>query len=192
MSGQIFCASCGEPIPDDCMNEALERRTPCAKCGSIVRNYRLNTESGHLTLTGSDVTLTVVRYPEILLQTAKRLFDNDEYAVAIVVAHTACEVAVERVISQSLAQSNISQIADPVDKLLNGYSLSNPKVRSLFDALTGKKVAVDKQNIWGKFCKSAIRRNRAVHAGEQPTRDEAEESLLVAREMVQYLVALIH
>ncbi len=192
MSGQIFCALCGEPIPDECMNEALERRTPCVKCGSIMRNYRLNAESGHLTLTGSNVTLTVVRYPEILLQTANRLFDNGEYAVAVVVAHTACEVAVECIISQSLAQSNISQIADPVHKLLNGYSLSNPKVRSLFDALTGRRVEVDKQNIWEEFRKSAIRRNRAVHAGVQPSRDEAKESLDVAREMVQYLVALIH
>ena len=69
--------------------------------------------------------MTVVRYPEILLLTAKRLFDSGEYGVAVVVAHTACEVAVERVISQSLARSNIPQVASPVHKLLNGYSFKN-------------------------------------------------------------------
>jgi hypothetical protein len=134
--------------------------------------------------------MTVVRYPEILMQYAQRLFDNGEFGVAVVVAHTACEVAVERVISQSFARSNIPQVAGPIDGLLNGYNISNPKVRSLFDALTGKKVAQDKQDIWDKFMKSVTRRNRAVHAGNQPTKTEAEESLDVVREMVQYLVLL--
>lgn len=191
MSGQAYCKSCGEPIPDDQINECPEQRTPCAKCGSKMRNHHLNAGSGHLSLTGGDVTLTVVRYPEILLQNAKRLFDNCEYAVAVIVAHTACEVAVERIISQSLAQSNIPQVADPIYRLLNSYNLSNSKVRLLFDALTGKKIAEDKQNIWEKYRESVSRRNRAVHAGKQPTRDEAEESLVVTGEMVQYLVELI-
>jgi hypothetical protein len=117
MSGQAYGKSCGEPVPDDQINEAPGRPTPCANCGSTRRNYRLSVESGHLILTGGEVTLTVVRYPEILLQTANRLFDNGEYAVAVIVAHTACEVAVERIISQFFAQSNIPQVADPVDKL---------------------------------------------------------------------------
>ena len=191
MSEHIYCASCGEPVPNGCINETQERRTPCDKCGSIKRNYHMAAETGHLTLSGSDVTLTVVRYPEVLLQTAKRLFDNNEYGVAVVVAHTACEVAVERVISQSLQQSNVSQIAEPVDKLINGYNLSNEKVRLLFDALTGKKIKKEKQQIWEKFRKSVTRRNRAVHAGTQPTRDEAEQSLFVTTEMIQYLLAFI-
>lgn len=191
MSGQTFCKSCGEPVTYDKINEAPEQRTPCAKCGSTQRSHRMNVEPGHFSLTGNDVTLVVVRYPEILLQTAWRLFGKNEYAVAVVVAHTACEVAVERIISQSLAQSNTPQVADAVSKLLNSYNLSNLKVRSLFDALTGKKITDDKQNIWEKFCKSVTRRNLAIHAGEQPTRDEAEESLVVAGEMIRYLVELI-
>jgi hypothetical protein len=191
MAGQTICTSCGESVPAGRLDEDPEQRTPCDKCGSTGRSYRLKAETGHFVLTGGDVTLTVVRYPEVLLRTAQRLFDSGEYAVAVVVAHTACEVAVERVISQSFARSNIPQVADPVDGLLNGSNISNPKVRSLFDALTGKKVAQDKQGIWDKFMKSATRRNRAVHAGEQPTKTEAGESLDVAYAMVQYLVPLI-
>lgn len=78
--------------------------------------------------------------------------------MAVVVAHTACEVAVERVISQAFAQSNIPQIADAVDSLLSSYNISNAKVRALFDALTGQKVAIEKQNIREKFGNSVTRR----------------------------------
>lgn len=191
MAGHAACSSCGELVPQDLLSEEPECRTPCVKCGSTERNFWLNAEPGHIGVTGFPATLTVVRYPEVLLQTARRLFDSGEYAVAVVVAHTACEVAVERVISQSFARSNIPQIADPVDELINGYNLSNPKVRSLFDALTGRKVAEDKKNIWEKFARSVTRRNRAVHAGMQVTKDEAQESLTVTTEIVQYLVPMI-
>jgi hypothetical protein len=111
--------------------------------------------------------------------------------VAVILAHTACEVAVERIISQAFARSDIPQVAEPVDGLLNGYNLSNPRVRSLFDALTGKNIAQDKQSIWNKFCESAARRNRAVHRGERPTDDEAKESLSVVREMIEHMVPMI-
>jgi hypothetical protein len=192
MPGQTTCESCGEPIPQDLWHEAdPDRRTPCANCGSTRRSHSLMAEPGHYVLSGSDATMTVVRYPEILLQSAQRLFDDGEFGVAVVVADTACEVAVERVISQSFARSNIPQVADPINGLLNGYNISNPKVQSLFDALAGKTVKQDKQGIWDKFLKSVTRRNRTVHAGKQPTKAEAQESLDVTRDMVQYLVQLI-
>ena len=84
--------------------------------------------------------MTVVRYPEILMQYAQRLFDNGEFGVAVVVAHTACEVAVECVISQSFARSNIPQVADPIDGLLNGYNISNPRSAAFrrFDRQEGR------------------------------------------------------
>src|SRR5690349_3053766 len=120
MSRQTTCASCGEPIHQTLWEEAPERRTPCANCGSTARSYSLKAESGLIALSGSDVILTVSRYPEVLLQSAQRLFDSGEYAVAVVMAHTACEVAVEQIISQGFARSNIPQVAEPVVSLLNG------------------------------------------------------------------------
>lgn len=191
MAGQTTCASCGEPVTQDFWDEASERLTPCAKCGSTARNYSLKAEPGLYYLSGSDVKFDVVRNTEILLQSAQRLFDSGEYSVAVVVAHTACEVGVERIIAQCFARSNIPQAAEPVNDLLNGYNVKNPRVSKLFNALTGKKVAEDTKTIWEKFGESVKRRNSAVHAGKQPTRDEAQESLTVVGEMVQYLVGLI-
>lgn len=191
MAGQTNCATCGQPVPMDLWDEASDRRTPCTKCQSTARTHSLKVESGVYAMSGSDVTLTVVRYPEVLFQTAERLFGNGEYGVAVVVAHTACEVAVERVISQSFASSSIPQVADAIDNLLNGYNIANSKVHSLFKALTGRDVALEKQSIWSKFHASVKRRNETVHTGKQPTRAEAEESMAVAREMVGHLVALI-
>jgi len=128
---------------------------------------------------------TVVTYPQRLLTLAQKLIDDGEFAIAIVVAHIACEIAVERSLSEAFVAKGASDLEDSVTEFLSGYNLANDRLRKLYTALTGDQV--ERTNFWQKFKASATRRNKIAHSAITVTKTEAEESYSAAKNLVAHL-----
>jgi DNA-directed RNA polymerase subunit RPC12/RpoP len=179
---EVACANCKALVPDD---SALsdDERTPCPHCGSKGRVHAVRYTS--TVGVGGSFSFKVISYPDRLLETAKRLFDSSDYSIAVVVAHMACEVAVERALSRAFGAKGIADLEGAVTGLMNGYNLGNDRHCELFVALTRK--AIKSEPFWAKFKESAARRNKAIHDGKVATEQEAEESLKAAAAFVAYL-----
>jgi hypothetical protein len=128
---------------------------------------------------------TVITYPQKLLALARKLIDDGEFGVAVVVAHIACEVAVERSLSEAFVAKGIPYLEDSITDFLRGYNLANERIRKFYTALTGDEV--QKTTFWQKFTESATRRNNIVHSGATATKTEAEESYSAAEKLVAHL-----
>lgn len=103
----FFCNDCGEPIRGESSGAEFAQRKPCPKCGSLVRRHSLTPGTGGFIVLGGSATLTVTTYPETLLSTAWNLIEAREFSIAIVVAHMACEIAVEGAISQICLEGEV-------------------------------------------------------------------------------------
>jgi hypothetical protein len=135
------------------------------------------------------VQATVVTYPQRLLTIARRLIDDEgQFSFAIVVAHTACEIATERSLDNAfVAQGIQSNLQDWVKSLNYGYNLGSDRIRRLYTALTGDELQKQKQVFWQKFKASVDRRNSIVHKGVMVEKADAEESYEAARELLAHL-----
>jgi hypothetical protein len=129
--------------------------------------------------------LTVTTYPQALLEEARSLLDRGKFGIAVVVAHIACEVAVERSFTDAFAARNLQDLEESVTKFFSGYSLANDRLRPLYTALTGDEV--HKQAFWSGFVESARQRNKIVHQGRAATRLEAEKSVSATEALVAHL-----
>lgn len=144
------------------------------------------TEHLHITVTTSATAQgQLTTYPQLLLEIAKSLIDQNYFSIAVIVSHMACEVATERILSQSFASKSIQNLEEPVTELLNGYNLANDKIRKLYTALTGD--TIEKQPFWPNFKESAKRRNQIMHRGAIVGKTEAEESFTASSALVTHL-----
>jgi hypothetical protein len=179
------CGQCGEPIIGEPQSGDPTQRKPCPKCGSTSRAVALSA----LMTTSSWVRAqaTVATYPQRLLTIARRLIDDEgQFSFAVVVAHTACEIATERSLDNAfLAQGIQSNLQDWVKSLNYGYNLGNNRIRRLYTAVTGHEL--QKQGFWQKFKASVDRRNSIVHKGVMVEKADAEESYEAARELLAHL-----
>ena len=184
MDDSVFCNNCGTIINDEPTDNPAQRK-PCPKCGSLSRGFSMKAATGVYTLTGNDVDLIYISYPEKLLTTAQDLIEKGEFSVAVVVAHMACEISVERTISRAFKAKGVDYLQQPIEDLLPSYNLANDRVRNLYNAATGSEI--QKQPFWQQFKESATRRNKAVHEGKIATKAEAEASFNAASCLVKYL-----
>ena len=145
----------------------------------------MNAAPGVYTLTGHDVNLIYISYPEKLLTAAQELIEKGEFSIAVVVAHMACEISVERAISRAFKTKGLDNLEQPVEDLLSSYNLANPRVQNIYNAISGDEI--QKQPFWQQFKESAVRRNDAVHEGKIATKAEAETSFSAATSLVKYL-----
>jgi hypothetical protein len=184
MSGGMICGQCGAPITGEVPGLDPAQRKPCLKCGSTSRNY--GAEIPPITIS-SLVTAqaTVVTYPQKLLSLARRLIDEGEFGVAVVVAHMACEIATERTLSEAFAAKGIPDLEVAVRDFFSGNSLGNDRIRKLYTALTGDDIA--KAPFWQKFKLSAQKRGSIAHSSITVTKAEAEDSYIAARDLVAHL-----
>lgn len=184
MDDSVFCNNCGTAIAGEPTDDPALRK-PCPKCGSFGRTFNMKASTGVYTLTGHDVDLIYVSYPEKLLTAAQNLIEKGEFSIAVVVAHMACEISVERAISRAFKAKGIDYLEQPIEDLLPSYNLANDRVRSLYNAATGGEI--QKQPFWQQFKDSATRRNKAVHEGNIAIKAEAEASFNAASSLVAYL-----
>jgi hypothetical protein len=181
----VTCSNCRISLGED-FAEGVER-TPCPNCGSTIRAISIEPEPIHFELRGAGTAqLTVVTYPETLLRTAQRLFDEGQYSIAVVVAHMACEIATEHSMGEAFRARNLVDLEEAIEEPLNGYNLANERVRKLYVALTRDEIHT--QPFWPTFRGSARRRNRIIHAGPIASKTEAEESLQATSALVAHLM----
>jgi hypothetical protein len=183
MADSVSCGQCGEPITGESPGLDVAQRKPCPKCGSTSRSYGV--ESSMTASSSASVQATVITYPQKLLTLARRLIDEGEYAIAVVVAHIACEIATERTLSEAFVGKGAAFLEDAVTDLLSGYNLGNGRIRKLYTALTGDQV--EKATFWQKFKESTQRRNNIAHSAVAVTKAEAEDSFMAAKDLVAHL-----
>jgi hypothetical protein len=185
MAESVFCKNCGAAVTGEAASGDPAQRNPCPHCGSLARNYTLHASGGLYNIVGGITDLLLITYPEALLATAQDLIAKGEFSIAVVVAHMACEIGAERVLSRAFTTKGIGYLEESVEELLPGYNLANYRVRKLYNAVTGDQIQT--QPFWQAFKESATRRNQAVHKGRMATKAEAETSFKAASDLVAYL-----
>ena len=68
-------------------------------------------------ITAGVVGVTIVDYPRILLQDAAQHIAHQDFGVAIVVAHVACEITAQQALTRAFARRSITELETPVRKL---------------------------------------------------------------------------
>lgn len=181
----VFCDDCGEPIEGEPpIADDPAQRPPCPKCGSTSRDINLPGATGSITVAGSTATLTITRLEDALLTKAQELItkgDNDDFRIAVVVAHMACEISAERAILRAFVARGIEYC----DENYPNFNLASSRPCNLYNAVTGNHI--HKQPFWKPFKMSATRRNKVVHKGMPVTKTEAEASYKAASDLVAYL-----
>jgi len=124
-------------------------------------------------------------YPQRLLDVAKGLIGTEEYSIAVVVAHIACEVAADRAFTKAFAAKGIDYLEESIRAFFSGFAISQGRNQKLYTALTEDQI--HKEPFWGRFIISLRRRNDIAHKAEIVGKPEAEESLAVATEFVAHL-----
>jgi hypothetical protein len=180
----VSCGECGRLLAAEGTSPPPEG-TPCPGCGSVRRNFTLAVEAGEYIITGESVEAKVVDYPHVLLDEARDLIARRQHGIAVVVAHMACEVAVQRALSAAFVKRNIRDLEDSVSDFFSGYNLSNARLRAFYTALTGD--TIQDVPFWQAFKDSAARRNKIVHEGRTATEAEAQASTDAASRFVEHV-----
>jgi hypothetical protein len=173
------CRQCGEPP-----GKIRPSGNLAPKCGSTSRKFAVS----QLLTASTSVTVQteVITYPQRLMTMARRLIDEGQFSFAVVVAHTACEIAIERRLSELFAAKGIQYLEDWAGGVLNSYNLGNERVRGLYTALTGDEVQ-KQESLWSTFRASVRRRNKIVHKGVMVEKADAEESYKAASDLLAHL-----
>ena len=124
-------------------------------------------------------------YHKALLKTANRLLEDHQPAVALIVAHMACEIYAEQVMAQAFKKRGAADLEDAVTDLLSSNNLANDRVRRLYTALTDDQI--QDTPFWKDFKESATLRNQAIHHGARISPEQARTSCEVAGKIVTHL-----
>lgn len=129
----------------------------------------------------------VVELPKTLLAIARNFIDQGQPSFAVVLAHTACELATERRISEAITAKGIGFLADVLAKdfFRGGYNMGNSRIRNVYQALTGDDI--QDTTWWSEFKASVKRRNKIIHKGAVVAAVEAEESYKAAAGLLSHL-----
>src|ERR1700722_4198485 len=103
----VSCGECGlllaaggvKPPPKD---------LPCPQCGLLSRR----TDVGDETVNPP----AIVDYPGLLLKEAEDLMEQGQHGLAVLVAHMACDVVVQRSLSAGFARKHIGELEESVSK----------------------------------------------------------------------------
>jgi hypothetical protein len=182
------CTFCGQPIT----GESPEQPNPCEYCSSLSGGYP------HLVILTEAIAGSAVgyvegaTYPQILLGIATFLLgknDDKLYGLATIVAHLACEIAIERSLSDSFARKGIQSLEETVADALNGYNLANDKVWKFYTSLTGDEI--HEKPFWGTFLRSANRRENIIRKGLIVGRKDAEETIKATSDFLAHLAEYV-
>jgi len=112
MDDSVFCKNCGTPITGEPTDDPA-RRKPCPRCGSLGRDFKMKASPGVFCVKGDDADLIHTASPERLLRVAQDLIEKGEFGIAVVLAHTACEISVERALSRPFKPKGIGLPGKP-------------------------------------------------------------------------------
>jgi hypothetical protein len=139
--------------------------------------------AGALDANINQVVWPPLSYARYLMSVARNLIDDQEqFSIAVVVVHMACEVATEQKLSEAFTTKGLQYLTEIVMESLNGYNLSSERIRKIYVALTGDEV--HNADFWSKFKESATRRNRIMHDGLIVDKAAAQESYKAADDLL--------
>jgi len=123
---------------------------------------------------------------EGLLDEARELMERRKKGIAVVVAHMACEVAVDQALAVGFTRRSLNDLAPSVRSLVRGNSLADDRIRKFYAVVTGDDIA--RASFWNRYTASIPVRNKVVHSGMEPTIEQAEASLAAATEFVEHVM----
>jgi hypothetical protein len=182
-----ICGGCGQEIPDEPAACDPGQRKPCPVCASMARTKRAAAASTTGCAQGK-ASVTITRYATYFLELAGKLIPEAKYDLAVIVAHTACELATAYVFATAFGGKHIQALEELLFRHNSGRSLSDERVRKVYTALTGDAIA-GRQQLWQRFTDMANLRNRIIHGGATATKEDAEKGLVLATELVAHLEA---
>jgi ribosome-binding protein aMBF1 (putative translation factor) len=115
--------------------------------------------------------------PGQILDAAEAYFGAGEYAVAIINAHTACEVAIRERLELEAGPRKNAPATDT-----GGQSPFSPKGIS-----TAIGLDIEAEPFWKIISKSAEKRNGIVHRGETATVAEARQAINAAKAVIKFV-----
>ena len=129
--------------------------------------------------------------PASLLELAQGLARSAEqkhWGLAVVVAHTACEVATERALTRMLIAARSEAEMEKVKKKFGTYGYSKiqvEEVQKLYRSLTRDDIT--EWSDWGQFDESIKNRNAIVHDGKDATQQKSRKCLELAVRFFHHL-----
>jgi hypothetical protein len=125
---------------------------------------------------------------EQLLDKAEALLLQDEHEQTVVVAQTACEVAIGDAMRRLIAQ-RAPFMQSAMEGFINRqFGLSTKRMVDLWHALSGDDIRHTPGQLWERYEKHRGLRTRVAHEGSEASHQEAEASLKVAREVCDYVI----
>jgi hypothetical protein len=127
----------------------------------------------------------------VLLATADALLNADHFGAAVVTGQTACEVITEEAISFWLLREmepwdrRWNEVAEALMDSFQTFTLTNERLRRLYVIVS--KDPIQDEPFWSRYVEHVRLRHRVAHKGYITTKDEAEQSLAVAREFVEHI-----
>lgn len=153
---------------------------------------------GLVTVVGS-AELSVSRLYDRLLDGARQMaalegLEGAQYAAAVIMAGTACEVAAQRAVAAFLESRFPEALVAHLKGMHRDYDFAgNPRLQELWAVLSGEDV--NKTAWWQRYTEHRKRRNGAVHTGmhrDAPLAlDGAMKSIAVAEELISYFRAVL-
>lgn len=111
-----------------------------------------------------------------------------EYAHAVTLACTACEMAVTRAMRRLMA-AKVADLHPALERLIgNRFALTDKRVVALWDALAGDEIA--KANFWPRYQEVLDLRQSITHEGESASRAQAEAAVTTARDLCDHVTRL--
>jgi hypothetical protein len=126
-------------------------------------------------------------YYRQLLDAAARYRADREYAVAVIIAQTACELVAEWAFETFLGDHNLTERDQK--NLTKNFNVANDRVKALYVVLSGDRI--DQQPFWPDLRDHADRRNKIVHKGEKATAKDADASIRAATELISHVESVL-
>ncbi len=101
----------------------------------------------------------------------------------------ACEIVSELAFSRHFDNRGIKDLRDPIDELLPNFNLGNPKVRKLYEALSGDKIT--QVGFWKDYTDVVKLRNTIVHKGGKTTAGPARDAVKTASDLVAHIETVL-
>ena len=125
-----------------------------------------------------------------LIAYARQINAEGQHSFALVLAHAACEWAMEDALRRLLSSKGVADdIAEPILRVLTATNLTDKRVRQLFTGMTGRQPR--EQKWWKDWEASRNVRQKVAHRGFAVTPEQALDALSLSESYVRYIATAV-
>jgi hypothetical protein len=125
-----------------------------------------------------------------LIAYARQTNAEGQHSFAVVLAHAACEWAMEDALRRLLSHKSLADdVAEPILRIFTATSLTDKRVRQLFTGMTGRHPR--EQKWWKDWEASWNLRQRIAHRGFAVTPEQALDALSLSESYVRYVATAV-